>query len=383
MPRFAIFGLVLPICLLAQLVADPLLSELNRVLSANDAAGLHAVEQKLLTGSKNLDTLLSAGILLAQHDKFTEASALFERCSQEYPQSFEAKYNLALAQYALSNFAKALDALHNIAPQSARETAAVEYLEGKVFAATNRLHEAQQTLESAYRADPEEENYALDLGLLDIRSSAYVPAIAILQQALAQHPQWQELKLELSLASALAGRYKEAIALSRSLLHDNASPATARLITAFTLCMDEQYEACKNEAAAGLSSPNPDPYLYYLHAKALSKSDSTGSRPILGDLDIAIARMPACKVCILLRSRVLESNNDNRAAIADLQTLVQQDSKQAAAWYRLAVLYRKTGRSAEASDALHHYRTLQDNQETQEVESFRNQLMPAITSSPH
>lgn len=380
--RFAIFALVLTARLPAQPAIDPLVSELSQALSSKNARDVRTLEQRLLTDSQSLDTLLAAGILLAQRDMFADASTFFERCAQQHPASFEAKYNLALAQIALANFAKALETLHDISPTSVRETAAVEYLQGKVYSATNRMREARQLLESAYQASPDEENYALDLALVDIRSAAYVPAIGILQEALVRHPQSQELRLELALSNALAGQYAAAIALCRSLLSENPASAAARLVSAFTQCMDAKYEACKNEAAAGLSARNPDPYFYYLHARALFSSESGDKALILRDLDAAIAAMPACSACLLLRSRVLESNNHSRAAISDLETVLRNDPKVAAAWYRLSVLYRKTGRAAEALDALHHFRTLQEQQETQEVESFRNQLVRGLTSSP-
>ena len=117
---------------------------------------------------------------------------------------FEAKYNLALTRIGLDDYPAAERTLRAMSPGSARETSAVQYLQGKVYSATGRAQEARQSFENAYRkrGTPGDENYALDLALLYIRSSAYVPAIQILQPSLALHPESEDLALELALSDA-------------------------------------------------------------------------------------------------------------------------------------------------------------------------------------
>ena len=379
--RMTRFALAFALCLYARQAGDPVVSELNRALASNDPQKVHAIEERLQSGSGSLQTLLAAGILLAQRDMLPEASALFERCSRQYPTSFEAKYNLALAQIGLHNFSRALAVARTISITSAAAAAGVEYLEGKIYSATDRLGDAKQKLEAAYRANPNEENYALELALADIRAGAYVPAIEVLQSSLALHTDTQDLKLELALADVLAGRHAAAIALCQELTKADPDLQMARLIGAFAQCTDGDYPDCEKESAIALAANTPPPYFYYLRAEAVWNVRPSDTQAILGDLNQAVTQMPSCSVCLLLRSRVLESKNENAAAITDLQNVLRFDPASAAAWYRLSLLYRRSGDDAEASTAMVRYRALRDNRETQEVDSFRHQFLDNVNSN--
>ncbi len=99
---------------------------------------------------------------------------------------------------------------------------------------------------------------------------------------------------------------------------------------------------------------------------------------MLSDLTAALGAMPTCIACLLLRSKVFESNHDDRAAAGDLKTALAQDPQLAPAWYRLSVLYRKAGQSADAEDAIHHYRSLHERQVNGEIENFRKQLLGSL-----
>jgi tetratricopeptide (TPR) repeat protein len=367
--------------LFSYLSAGSVLADLDAALASNDTQQVRNIEQRLLSGNESADTLLSAGALLARHDLLQDAAAVFERCAQQFPVLFEAKYNLALTRIGLNDYPAAEKTLHAMSPGSARETSAVQYLQGKIYSATGRAQEARQSFENAYRSNPEEENYALDLALLYIRSSAYVPAIQILQPSLARHPESEELALELALSDALAGQQADALAVCHKLTERNRDLSSPRVIAAFANCAAGSYQACEAEAAAGLALAHPDSYLYYLHAEALWNSGASDQSKILSELDAAIDKMPACGVCYLLRSRVREAAHDDRAAISDLKAAIGQEAQSAQAWYRLSVLYRKAGSLAEADDAIRHYRAFRERQATEEIEGFRKQFVGSLNNS--
>jgi predicted Zn-dependent protease len=358
--------------------ADTALPDLKSALASNDTAEVRSAEERLLSGNNGVETLLAAGGLLAAHDMLAHAALLFEKCAERFPGSFEAKYNLALARIGLNDFAAAEKTLNGISPQSPQETAAVDYLTGKIYAGEGRPHEAQQRFEKAYRTNPAVENYALDLALLLIRSAAYVPAIQILQQARARHPESPELGLELALAEALSGQVAAAASISAELTRQDPQWPTPRLIAAFSQCQAANYQACALESSAGLALPHPDPYLYYLHAQALWNSAPNRPEQVLTELGAAIDKMPGCSVCFLLRSKVLEAAHQDQAAITDLKAVLAHDSQQAQAWYLLSLLYRKAGQSAEASAALNRYRALHETKANGEIESFRKQLLSGL-----
>jgi predicted Zn-dependent protease len=300
-----------------------------------------------------------------------DAAAMFDRCSRRFPDLFEARYNLALAWIGLNDYPSAQKTLDSISSPSVREKAAKQYLQGKIYSATGRMAEARESLENAYRGNPDDENYVLDLALLYIRGAAYMPAIEVLEPSLVRHPESEELGIELALSNALAGREAEALAVCKKLRERNPQLSTPRLVAAFAYCSAVDYKDCETEASAGLFLPDANPYLHYLYAEALWNSNpADGSKP-LAELNAAIKAMPLCSACLLLRSRVFEAKTDYGAAIADIRTVLRQDSTSGQAWYRLAALCRKTGDSRGAADALNHYHGIHEKQTSQEVESFR------------
>jgi tetratricopeptide (TPR) repeat protein len=359
------------------------LAQLNAALASNNVEQVRIWEQRLLRGSESENALLNAGAALAQHDMLADAAAVFQKCSERFPASFEAKYNLALAQIGVNDYTAAEQSLRSISPRSSRQSGAVQYLQGKIYAATGRPQQAIQSLETAYNSDPDEENYALDLALMYLRSSAYVPAIRVLQPSLAHHPESEELALELALSDALAGRHADALSLCEKLRQSEPNLATPAVIAAFVNCAAANYQKCETEAAAGLSVPHPDPYLYYLHSEALWNSGSQDRSKILFELNTATREMPSCRVCLLLRSRVLEAQGLEGEAIADLKAALKNDPQLGQAWYRLSVLYRNTGQSTEAADAIRHYRTLQQHQEDGDIEGLREQLLGRVDHPPN
>jgi len=362
-------------CVLNAANSDPALAGLAAALSSHEIDQVYLWEQRLLSGNSSADILLSAGALLGQHDMLRDAATMFEKCSDRFPALFEAKYNLALARIGLNDYLAAQKVIRSASPSSVRESAAIEYLRGKIYSATGYRAEARQSLERAYRSNPDNENYALDLALLYIQSSAYVPAIQMLQPSLASHPESEELAIELALSDALAGRQAEALAVCRQLLNRNSQLPTPRLIAAFTYCVAADYGHCETESSLGLSLPAANPYLHYLYAEALWNLNPTATARPLAELDAALKAMRYCRACLLLRSRVFEAMKDYGAAVTDIRTVLQQDSKSAEAWYRLATLCRRVDDARGAADAVNHYRALNEKHTSQEVESFREQFL--------
>ncbi|MFN7998077.1 MAG: tetratricopeptide repeat protein [Bryobacteraceae bacterium] len=354
------------------------LRDLARALDGGHAEQGRAIAERL-AGEQPMgfERLLEAGALLGQHEMYAEAAKIFEKCVRENPRSFEGAYNLALARLALADYAGALNALEKADAHSADQAAAREYMKGKVYAATDRNKEAALSMETAFRAKPEE-NYALDLGLLYLRTDAYPSAVEVLERATRAHPDSGLLAVELGLAYALAGRHADAIRVCREPATAGGDASLTRLIEAFSACSTGEYRACESAASAGLALPHPRPYLYYLRASARLRSDSHDYEDLLRDLDAAVSSVPGCGPCRLARSNVYEKQGKVSDAIADLQRAVAADPGFAQAWYKLASLERRAGHTDEASRALARYRELHDTGAEREREIFRHQAVGAI-----
>lgn len=324
--------------------------------------------------------LLSSGIRLAEQERYAEAAEVFRQCVEAAPASFEPRYDLALALLALGQLTEARHSIEEIRLENAAEAGARDYLLGKIDAAAGNTALAARELSSAVQANPGDENRAIDYGLLLIRQGDYQSAIATFSRALSEHPQSVYLQFGQAMAYAFGGRRPAAVSTCDRILKANPQFAPAVLLMAFAQYMSAAYADAEQSAAAGLKMPSPPPYLYYVHAAALQKMNSTAYGEMLANLDRAQRTIPSCALCYFVRSKVHESAGDVPAAIADLKTLltrVMPDFDQA--WYRLALLQRKQGQSREAAFALARFRATRADSADPELDLARGSLLQAQT----
>ncbi len=324
------------------------------------------------------DSLLHTGVNLAQHELFPEAADVFGRCVKDHPALFEGYYNLALAELALRKYPAALATIQK-APQAAQpQEVARTYLRGKIQLALGQDAQAEQDLAAAFSAAPQEENYALDLGLAYIRARKYQPAVKVFEKAASFQKDSPFLLLGLSLAQNLGGQNAESIATCYTMLslHPDFSPM--RVLLAFALSIQGNVDEAAQVAAQGLHDPDISPYLYYIHAAALLKQQSKDYEGILKDLALAERSIPACSLCYLAQSKAHLKMGKRDAATADLEKALQLDSTFAEAWYRLASLYDQEGHSAEAQQARHRFEELKENKANRETEMLRDAFLKTL-----
>jgi lipopolysaccharide biosynthesis regulator YciM len=138
-----------------------------------------------------------------------------------------------------------------------------------------------------------------------------------------------------------------------------------------------EYEQAERAAAKGLESPSASPYSAYVHAAALVKLNSKDTDRILHELDVADRGIPKCSLCRLVRSKVHQEAGNPEAAIADLEPVVNGIAPDLPmAWYRLAALYRKVGRDADAEAALRKFRGIKTTDADVDADLFRRALLP-------
>src|SRR5579862_7590584 len=92
--------------------SDPLVESMERALSEGNAEKANDLLTQILQRPHlSSDFLLRMGIKFAERERYREAAAVFHRCIQEYPETFEAYYNLALSEIAQQKWSEALTAL--------------------------------------------------------------------------------------------------------------------------------------------------------------------------------------------------------------------------------------------------------------------------------
>src|SRR5208282_2914135 len=108
----------------------------------------------------------------------------------------------------------------------------------------------------------------------------------------------------LGLAQVLGDDPRRAVATCRKMIATDPDFAPARLLLVAALYMNGENEQCARETAAALERPHAHPYLYYLHAASLMKTDSKDYAALLRDLDAANKGIPGCAFCYFAQSKV-------------------------------------------------------------------------------
>jgi Flp pilus assembly protein TadD len=118
--------------------------------------------------------------------------------------------------------------------------------------------------------------------------------------------------------------------------------------------------------------------LYYLDASILVKLQSRQYERILRELSIAQRKIPSCSLCYLTESKAHQAQGNFEAAIADLKVATRLDPSFPEAWYHLASLYRRVGRSADASRAQDRFQELKADKEGREVQMLRENFLQTL-----
>jgi predicted Zn-dependent protease len=319
-----------------------------------------------------LEVLLESGAKLAQGEHFELARAVFARGVKDYPQNFEVYYNLALADIALRRLDEAHTTLEAPIELSKDQRIAREYLRGKVYDANGEAALAERSFTVAFAGAPQQENYALDLGLFYLRHQDYAKAFKILEASIKYHPQSIYLLLGLGLTEYLDNNPAASAATSLKILALEPLFGPAELLLAVSYYTNGDYTRCLKETEKGIRHGETPPYLYYLHAASLLNLDSQDYTVMLADLGAAIRTMPACAFCYFALSKVHQAMGNAKLAIADLERLVDGvDPGFPNGWYRLASLYQHEGRTADASRALEKFRAIKITETNQESEYLR------------
>jgi predicted Zn-dependent protease len=327
----------------------------------------------------NSDTLLRAGFVFAEKGLYSEAALAFERCAREYPQLFEAQYDFALAELACGRYAEALRTINAARAASERDRLRRLYLRGKVENAEGRLRQARTDLAAAFAGDPENEDYALDLGLFYLLHHTYPAAVNVFAQARTFHSQSLFAGLGLALAEYFSGRTSNCIQACKQVLAQQPAFSPARVLLAFAFYMQGNFKDAAAAAREGLGSPGLHPYVDYIDVASLLKLGSRDYSRMLAEIRTAEQQIPACSLCYLAQSRIDEARGNRERAIRDLQQAVGLDSEFADAWYRLAVLYGQAGQDVKAARARALFRVLKATKAERQKEMLQGAFIRSLS----
>jgi len=358
---------------------DASIRPLEQAIAQRQPAAIRSEVDRLLNrGSASADTLMRLGVQLAELEFYEEAKQLFGRCAQDFPEHFEAHYNLALANLALQKNQEALAALRHAPQTSNAQRLACSYLQGKILQAMGQMDQAEPYLSKAFKQAPQQENYALDYGLFHLKRRNYPKAEEVFTRASAFHPRSSLVLTALSLTQLLAGRPLQAMESARKLLNMDPDFSPARLLLAFTLYLNGDLDEAQKATTTALAKPDPHPYLYYLDASLLLKLQSKDYRRILNELAIAEQGIPSCSLCYLAEGKAQQTLGALEPAFTALEKAVQMDPEFSEAWYHLALVYGRAGRRQEAERARGQFSRLKTEKANRESDLLRQLFLETL-----
>ena len=362
--------------------SDALVESMERSLAAGKTQKSHNLLNEILKQPHpTADVLLRVGIQFAERERYGEASEAFQRCIQEHPEVFEAYYNLALTDIAQQKWEDALKTLEQAPQKSRSQILACLYLRGKVEHSRGKINDAERDLSRAFAGAPQNAAYAMDLGLFYIQQREYSQAAKVFQRAAELNSRSAFLLLGLSLSQFLAGKNEQSLETLRNLLSIRPGFAPARVFMTFVLSSEGKLADAEKIARQGLNASDASPFLYYLDASVLVKLQSREYKRIFKDLNVARQKIPSCSLCYLTESKAYEAQGNFDAAIADLETATRLDPSLPEAWYRLAALYRRTGRGVDASRAQDRFQGLKADKEGREVQMLRENFLQSLDAA--
>ena len=355
--------------------------QLRQAIAAGDPVRSKQIVGEILAQPRlNLDFLLRLGIQLAQQGNFVEAALVFSRSVELYPGAFEAHYNLALAEVAQQHYKEARATLRTTAAANDEQRIALRYLRGKIEGEIGETRRAQRDLQAAFDARPNHENYALDLGLLDLRTYRYPEAASVFAKSLSFQPHSDYLALGLGLAQFLAGETTQSRVTTQQLLRRNPQLSAARLMLAYSLHIDGNDAAAESITQPGLAAKQAHPYLDYLDAVILLRLHSRDYARILAELKSAQQGVPRCSLCYVAESKAHQQMGASAEALGDLKVAIQMDPGLPEAWYRLAIVEASLGHHAEAANARSRFSSLKTQHSSRETEMLRSAFMKSLSN---
>ena len=322
--------------------------------TGEDASALKHVSQ-IRTESTPLHAQFQLALALARHEHYAEAIPYFETVQKQYPDSYDAGFNLAVCYVETKQFSQAIDLL-SACKSRGHKTAELDNLLAESYHGTGQLQPEIDALREATQLAPEDENNYIDLAALCIDHDGFDLALEVLNVGLHYRPQSDRLIFQRGIAHAMKNEFD---------LADKDFQLASQLAPDKNLSyvgLGVSYMQTGNVAAAirtlreRVKEKPADATLQYLLGKALIRSGASPGdaqyAEARGALETSVKLSPEFVPSLveLAKMDLLENRVDE--AVPVLEKARALDPQDNAALSQLAVAYRRQGKPDKAKEAL-------------------------------
>jgi tetratricopeptide (TPR) repeat protein len=298
-------------------------------------------------------THFQAGVLLARLEKYSEAANKFLLAQPDYPDAYEAGYNLTLAYVRANDPARAIAAGEKLTAAGHRKPELYNLL-SQAYENAGRTKDAYDALRTATELDPRDEANYVDLMTLCLKHENFDLSLEISEVALKFIPRSSRLRMERGVAMAMMGWFEQAdgefMGASLAKPDDPLPYAALALVRIQMNRIAEAIELLRKRRQA-----NSRDYLSgWLLGEAINRSGvepgSAGEKEAVASLQDAIRVNPKAAAARTLLGKFLTKRGDFDAAAAAFEAALQSDPEDTNAAYQLAVLCRKRGDTMRAEE---------------------------------
>lgn len=282
------------------------------------------------------------------------------------------RFNLALSYWRAKDPSATLAALAPIARQGA--DADVLSLQAAALRSSKDVPHALEVLQAAVASHPGDERLLVELALLCLDQNALDLGVAVLEAGVARMPASARLHAVLGVFRVRAGSMDRAEEHFRAVERLSPESGFGQVGAAIALMQ----LGLTDEAIARLRrTPSKDPMVTLTLARALLQKNASPAERDEAKMLLAavIESEPANAPARILLGKMLAQDGDARQAVEQLETALRFAPADRAAAYQLMLLYRRTGRPADAARMNSKVKELLAEEKTASLDTQRYQLV--------
>lgn len=285
------------------------------------------------------------GLLFVSQGAYTEAIPHFQATAQMEPESYAAKYNLALAYKRVGNPEAGIGVLERSSKQ--HPTSELYNLLASLEEDAGRYVEAARHYRQAVELEPTREQYYFDLGAEYLVHLTFEAALDVFRVGSQKFPDSSRQFVGMGLAQFALRQYSEAAgSYLRALDLDPSSPdafAAWKALPAFVAAAE--WEGIRSRLEQLAQRHPRSPQVLYCYAAALlqhsiAARDESSFDLVQSLLERAIRLNPKLAEAHLELANLYEKKKQYSAAITSFQEAVRLDPTSEAAHYQLGQAYR-------------------------------------------
>ena len=336
--------------------------------TGKDASALERLSQ-INAESTPIRAQFQLALALVTREHFAEAIPYFEAVQKQFPDSYDAAFNLAMCYVETKRFTPAIDLLLALKSHG-HTTAELDNLLAESYHGTGQLQPEIDALREATQLAPEDENNYIDLAALCIDHDAWDLALEVLQVGLHYRPQSDRLVFQRGIVHAMKNEFdladKDFQLASKLAPEKNLSYVGLGVSYMQTGNLPEAIRTLHER----LKQKPDDATLLYLLGEALIRSGVNVGEPEFAEAksvlerSISLSQTFAPSRVGLAKLYLRETRIDE--AVALLEKARSIDPADNAACSQLAMAYRRQGKPDKAAALLAILAKLNEEQRAKE-----------------